>query len=337
MNRRNFLKTSLLAFPALTSVADQSYHGDIIGHGDFKYRVDKKWAKADPSFYPVKNCHEMVQVPDGRLFLITDVPKNNILIFDTDGNIKGTWTANMKGAHGLTLSLECEEPHLFLTDTKGRVIKTDLDGKVLLEISDSKLQAPTETAIGPDGAIYVIDGYGSQFIYQYDQKGKFIRKFGGKSTQASNKHKFMQAHGIAIDDRGKEPLLICTARLRNEFKWFTLDGKFVKSIYLPGVYMSRPVIDGDYLYSGVCFGGFENDYRGWPNRGYVVILDKENKVISAPGGHQPRYNLNGKMEHLYQDKPVFTNVHDICVDKQGDLYACQWNAGRVYPYKLHKV
>jgi hypothetical protein len=24
------------------------------------------------------------------------------------------------------------------------------------------------------------------------------------------------------------------------------------------------------------------------------------------------------------------------VDTRGDLYVCQWNSGRVYPYKLHR-
>ena len=339
MNRRQFIATTSIALPGIFAKADEVYHGEIIGHGDFKYRVDKHWCKADKSKHPVKNCHEMVQVPDGRLFLFTDEAKNNMLIFSTDGELLDSWTLNLRGAHGLTLNTECDQPFFMLTDTGGRVIKTDLDGKVLMEIKEKKNRAsnPTETAIGPNGDIYVIDGYGTQYIYQYDSEGKFIRKFGGKSTQPINKHKFMQAHGIALDTREKEPLLICSGGLRNEFKWFTLDGKFVKSIYLPGVYMSRPVIDGDFLYSGVCFGGFENDHRGWPNRGYIIILNKENKVISAPGAHQPKYNSKGDMLHLYQEKAVFKNVHDVCVDKDKNLYACQWNAGRVYPYKLTKI
>jgi DNA-binding beta-propeller fold protein YncE len=39
---------------------------------------------------------------------------------------------------------------------------------------------PTETAINPaNGDIYVADGYGSQYIIQYDSKGRYIRHFGG--------------------------------------------------------------------------------------------------------------------------------------------------------------
>ncbi|MCM8537726.1 MAG: hypothetical protein NE334_17425 [Lentisphaeraceae bacterium] len=338
-NRRNFIQTAALALPGIC-LADNSFHGDIIGHGDFKYRVDKKWCKAEPSTHPVNNCHEMVQVPDGRLFLFTDHPKNNMLILSTEGELLNSWTLNTKGAHGLTVNVECDVPFLYLTYTSGRIVKTDLNGNIILELDrKGKLKPtnPTETAISENGDIYVIDGYGSQFIYQYNSMGQFIRKFGGKSTQPVNKGKFMQAHGIALDTRYKEPLLVCTARLRNEFHWYTLSGKYVRSVYLPGVYMSRPVIDGDFLYSGVCFGTYENDFRGWQGRGYIVILDRDNKVVSAPGAHQPKHDERGQLQHLYQEKKVFKNVHDVCVDSNGNLYGCQWSAGKVYPYKLHKI
>ena len=344
MNRRNFLAAAGMTLPGYL-LADTK-DGEIVGHGNFRYRVDKYWSKADKKKYPVKNCHEMIQAPDGRLFLLTDHPQNNIIIYDTDGNVQDSWTLNMRGAHGLTIDGECDVPYLLITDTKGRVVKTDLKGNVLMELktaaavkaySSSQAYRPTETAIAPNGDIYVIDGYGSQYILHYDAKGNFVRKFGGKSTQPVNKGKFMQAHGIALDSRGKEPLLVCTARLRNEFHWYTLAGKYVKSVYLPGVYMSRPVIHGDELYSGVCFGTYPNDFRGWVKRGFIVILDKDNKLVSAPGAHEPKYNSQGKLEHLYQKTPVVENCHDVCVDSEGNLYACQWNAGRVYPYKFTKV
>jgi peptidylamidoglycolate lyase len=342
-NRRKFIQTAAMTASAL-AVTDQlgaqtKGANETIGHGDFKYRVDKKWSKANPKTHPVNNCHEMVQVPDGRLFLLTDQAKNNIIIFDKDGQVKGSWTLNMRGAHGLTLSVEKDVPYLYLTDTSGRVAKTDLEGKVLLEVKDAKNRAtnPTETAIGPNGDIYVIDGYGTNYVYQYSSTSKFIRKFGGKSTQPVNKGKFMQAHGIALDSRSGTPLLVCTARLRNEFHWFTLDGKWKKTVYLPGVYMSRPVISGDYLYSGVCFGTFPNDFRGWQDRGFIVILDKNDRVVSAPGAIQPKHDAKGQLQHLYQEVPVFENCHDVCVDNDGNLYGCQWSANRVYPYKLTKI
>jgi peptidylamidoglycolate lyase len=140
-----------------------------------------------------------------------------------------------------------------------------------------------------------------------------------------------------LDTRGPEPLLLCTERMRNEFQWFTLTGDFVKSVYLPGAFISRPVIHGDLLLSGVCFGMMPGDFRPQLKRGFVTILDKNNRVISNPGGRPPHYNDAGQLEVMLQDQPVFLHGHDVCVDDQDDLYVCQWNADHVYPYKLHRI
>jgi peptidylamidoglycolate lyase len=344
LSRRRFTSTAAFAFAApfirAQSKTAPDFHGAIIGHGAHRYRVDKLWCKADPAKTPVKDCHEMVQVPDGRLFLITNHKQNNVLVFDTQGSLLDHWTLDMAAGHGLTYS----GGHLYLCDPFGRVVKTTLEGEVVMELAHPVKERiykahedykPTETAIAPNGDIYVADGYGSQFILRYDKDGKFISKFGGKSTQPTSPGRFMQAHGVAIDTRGAEPLLVVTERIRNEFNWFKLDGTHVRGVYLPGAYVSRPVISGSHLYSGVCFGAKPNDYRMWQSRGFVTILDENDKVISNPGGHAPEYE-DGSLKALLQDQPVFNNCHDVCVDAQGDLYVCQWNSDNVYPYKLHR-
>lgn len=321
-------------------------HGTVIGHGDFRYKVDLTWSQADPATTPVNDCHEMVQVADGRLFLLTNHVKNNVIVFDKSGKVLSTWTLGFKGAHGLSLHRDATgKEHLYITDTAtAQVVKTTLTGEIVLSLptatkcgayAEHTPYSPTETAVGPNGDIYVADGYGSQFILRYDSAGKFISKFGGKSAIASNAGKFLQAHGVALDTRGKEPLLVCTERLRNEFHWYTLDGKFVRTAYLPGAFVSRPVISGKNLFSGVCFGMKPGDYRMYKDRGFVVVLNDADKVVSCPGGRAPVYD-GEHPQLLLQDQPVFRNAHDVCVDDQGDLYVAQWSADKVYPYKLHR-
>ena len=98
---------------------------------NFRYRLDTQWSQADPAKSPVNDCHEMVQVPDGRLFLLTNHPQNNVLIYDTSGKLLDAWTLSLKGAHGLTH----HDGHLYLTDTSsGRVLKTTLEGRIELEL-----------------------------------------------------------------------------------------------------------------------------------------------------------------------------------------------------------
>jgi hypothetical protein len=343
VSRRTILGAPYLA---LVSKAAAAGDGRIVGHGTHRYRVDTKWCQAKPETHPVNDCHEMVQARDGRLFLFTNHKQNNVLVLDQRGRVIDAWTLGWAGAHGLTIHADAEgREHLYATDTSsGRVVKTTLAGDVVMELahpasigvySDKDVYSPTETAVGPNGDIYVADGYGSQFLLRYDKDGKFLNKFGGKSSQPISKGKFLQAHGVAIDARGEQPLVMATARIRNEFHWFTLEGEFVKTVYLPGAYMSRPVIVGENVYSGVCFGMFADDYRMWQGRGFVTILDRNNRVISNPGGRKPEYR-DGRLQLMLQDEPVFHNCHDVCVDQQGDLYVCQWNSGKVYPYKLHR-
>lgn len=329
------------------SKAPADLHGAEIGHGQHRYRVDLRWSKADPAKHPVNDCHEMVQSADGRLFLLTNHPQNNVLIYDRDGAVTGAWTLNLKAAHGLTLHREAGGGEfLYVTDTAtGRVVKTTLGGEVVTELphatackayAEHAPYAPTETAVGPNGDIYVADGYGSQFVLRFDRTGKFVSKFGGMGGIAGVTGKFLQVHGVAVDARGPDPLLVCTERLRNEFQWFTLDGKFVRSVYLPGAFVSRPVIAGRHLYSGICFGMRPGDYRMWKDRGFVVVLDDADRVVSAPGGKPPEYR-DGQAQLLLQDRPVIRNAHDVCVDDRGNLYVAQWAADRVYPYKLHRL
>lgn len=351
--RRDFLKTSILLVGSLSASPSFAFNigksvtleEEIIGHGDFKYRVERAWGDLDPSKTPVNNCHEMVMDAEGRLILLTDHPKNNIIIYDKSGKLLDSWTLGYKGAHGLTIHAEGGEEFLYITDSgAGLVVKANLKGEVIMTLDHpEKIEAynkgahyrPTETAIGPNGDIYVADGYGSQYILQFDSKGQFIRKFGGDSFRSPEK--FKQAHGVTLDTRDKNnPTLICCARIKNTFKRFSLDGKFMEDYYLPGAFVSRAVIDGDNLYSGVCFGMIPGNYNMQDNRGFVTILDKENKVVSNPGGEKPKYK-NGKLQLMYQDQPVFKHCHDVCIDGDKNLYVCQWNADKVYPYKLHRV
>lgn len=346
IKRRAFLTAlSAAAAPQILAASKTALPPVIVGHGSHRYRVEKDWSRADHRKFPLNDCHEMVQASDGRLFLLTNQPQNNVLIYQKDGTLLSHWTLKLPGAHGLTLQREDVRDVLYITDISGRVIKTTLEGEILLELphpqktgayAPSLPYSPTETAIAPNGEILVIDGYGSQFVLRYSSDGRFIDKFGGKSMIPTNLGKFAQAHGIALDTRGPEPLLVCTARIRNELVWFSLDGTHRFTHYYPGAYLSRPVIHGKNLYSAVCFGFKPDDFRMWKDRGFVMILDENHKVISCPGACPPRYE-GDRLLPLMKEGDLVKNAHDVCVDDQQDLYICQWSSGHVPPIKLHRL
>lgn len=345
--RRDFLKVgaatgAALTLPVFNIISKPVLAEEILGHGNFRYRVHKNWGNLDPEKTPVNNCHEMVMDKKGRLIMVTDETKNNIIIYDQSGKLLKTWGTEFPGGHGLTIFDEGGEEVLFICDHTGRVVKTTLDGKILLDIPDPRKTGvyeddmkykPTETAIAANGDIYVADGYGSQYILQYNRAGEFIRKFGGPGDGDEN---FSTAHGVAIDYRDKgNPTLLCTSRAHNSFKRFTLDGKYLATIFLPGAFVCRPVLDGENIYAGVCWSRLRY-LNQTPNSGFVTILDKNNKVISNPGGTKPQY-VKGELQLMVQEKPVFYHCHDVCIDGDKNIYVCQWNARKTYPVKLERV
>lgn len=347
-SRRQFLKVTALTgavvtLPVFNIISRPALEDTVIGHGDYRYRVHKNWGNLNPDTTPVKNCHEMVMDKKGRLIMITDETKNNIIVYDKSGKLISSWGHEFPGGHGLTLFDEGGEEVLWICDYEtGRVVKTSLDGKVLMELPNPKSinvytteqgYHPTETTVAPNGDIYVADGYGSQYVLQFNSNGEFIRKFGGPGDGDEN---FSTVHGVCIDTRDKNhPTLLCTSRAHNSFKRFTLDGQYLSTIFLPGAFVCRPVIDDTTLYSGVCWSRLKY-LNQTDNSGFVTILDKSNKVVSNPGGTKPVYRDN-TLQLMIQETPVFNHCHDVCVDNDKNLYVCQWNANKTYPVKLERV
>ena len=313
--------------------------GKIVGQGDFKYRVDKQWGVQDPSKIPVKNCHEMVQDKKGRLILLTDETKNNVIFYDRSGKVLKTWGNQFPGAHGLTLWEEGGEEFLFITDTvKHQVYKTTIDGKVLMTLDYPKESGvygkaeefvPTETTIAPNGDIYIADGYGANYISVYDSKGNFKFHFGGKGQ---DDELFDCCHGITIDTRQKNlDTLLITSRSANQFKRFTLDGKHLETIDTPGMWPCRPVIKGKELYFAIIVTNTWWDYDG-----FVAAFNTDNKLVSAPGA-TTEMNEDSTIKTARYDGETFLSPHDVCIDDDLNIYVAQWLSGKTYPVMLERL
>lgn len=344
MRRRDFLGTGSLAAFGMVSLNAGAFHHNwykdaIIGHGSHRYKIDLDWGKLNSKQFPVKDCHEMVQDAKGRIILLTNHTKNNILIYDRSGKLLDSWGHEYPGAHGLTLHNENGTEFLYICDNeRHEVIKTTMDGKVIQVFpypkESGKYQKkeeyiPTETAIAENGDIYVADGYGAQYITHYDAQGNIKNVFGGRGE---DDHLFNNAHGICIDDRNPgKPTLLITARQQNKLKRFALDGTYLSTIDLPGAYICRPVIHNKHVYLATIWSG-----DGSEGTGFVSILDENDQLVSAPGGNAPVYE-NGVLQTMYQALTIFRHPHDVCVDDDENIYVAQWNSWGTYPIKLYRV
>ena len=345
LNRRNALKltgASLLSL-ALPEISYGRNDELIIGHNDFKYKINMGWGILDAEKNPVNDCHEMVEDGKGRLFLLTNETKNNVLIYSKNGKLLDSWGHSFPGAHGLTIGGEGSNQFLIICDnTRHQVVKTDLKGNQIFVIEYPKETGeyqyprqfvPTESAIDKEtGEIYVVDGYGLNFVIVYDQNGKYLRHWGGKGE---GNHQYKCNHGVLIDDRkGRERSLLVTSRQENCWKRYTMDNVFIERIEMPGSFICRPVLRGDNLYGAVFRSGLEsNEFSG-----YIQVIDKNNKVTSTPGGSKPVYIGNILGKQMKEDPSnVFMHPHDVYVDSDENIYVAQWASKKTYPIKLERV
>ncbi len=345
LNRRNFLKISgasslLQAMPGLSFGKNDEI---IIGHNSHKYKVKVGWGILDAGKNPVNDCHEMVEDAKGRLIMCTNETKNNILIYDKSGKLLETWGNSYPGAHGLTIFNQGSEQFLLICDNaRNQVIKTDLKGREIFKIEYPKETGeyqypgqfvPTESAVNPvNGDIFVVDGYGKNFVIQYNSKGKYIRHFGGNGDARGQ---FKCNHGILFDTRIKnKTTLIITSRQQQCWKQFDLNGNYLSQIDLPGSFICRPVLKGQNLYGAV----YRSASESIADSGYILILDKNNNVISSPGATEPSY-VNGKLQTQNKQDPagVFLHPHDVCIDSDENLYIPQWASKKTYPIKLERI
>lgn len=338
MKRRKFLQdagVTASVYPLYHIMKSAVNNSPILGHGEFRYQLDATWGTTNPLKVPVKDCHEMVIDSQGRIILLTNHTKNNLLFYSKKGVLLKTAGHKFPGGHGLTLSNEGSQDVLFVSDNeRHQVIKCDLDGNELMVINapkevyrDPAKFIPTETAVAENGDIYVADGYGEQFILRYSSKGELLGYFGGRGESDDL---FTNAHGIAIDVSSGQERLLITDRMKNQFKYFTKGGDFINRIDLPGAFVCRPVIKNSVIYTATIWS-----YDGSQQSGFVSII-KDGKLVSAPGGCRPKYT-EGKLNKMYQHYTTFIHPHDVCVDNDENIYVAQWNAGGVYPFKLNRV
>ncbi|WP_440875972.1 6-bladed beta-propeller [Thalassotalea sp. PLHSN55] len=344
-------------------------HGQIVGQGEFTYQVNCHWGELDPQKYPVENCHDFAIDKAGRIYMATDQPKNNVIVYDADGNLLDTWGTEYPGLHAIEIVQEGDYEFIYLVDSgwkvnrhwdgvsteawdspynrvipqSGSITKLTLDGRVIFTLGHPQTIGiyrpdmpfnPTDIAVADNGDIYVTDGYGSDYVIHYNNRGQYIDHWGGHDNK-NNQQNLHNAHGIALDKRDAEQIkLIVSSRAEQCLKAFSLQGEYLFTIETPGAWIHGPVFMGDYFVAAVCWSDIDNSNVA--DSGFLCIFDKENKVISTIGAQPPEY-IHGELQPLTTNWQLFKHAHGVIADQDGNLYVGQWQADNSYPYKLERI
>jgi hypothetical protein len=297
------------------------------GNGEHTYEWISDWAKL-PAGVRFGYTHGVAEDAQGRIY-IHSMSEHAICVFDGDGRFIESWGSEFAaGAHGLTLNREGNEEFLYLSDIARKiVVKTTLNGEALWSIAapmDSGVYQspedfkPTNVAALPSGAFYVADGYGQSYIHQYNAKAEYVRTWGGPGEEPG---KLRCPHGITVDTRGPEPLVLVADRANVRLQYFTLDGTL-----LPEKTVTR-----DLLHP--CHFSLRNGELLVPDlHGRVSIFNRDNDLVCHLGITPGVHKLAGypNLPHAQRIPGRFISPHAAMWDAQGNIYVVEWiEDGRV--------
>ena len=354
--RRTFIKTvgsgigvGLIAgaAPAFVGAEDKAGTKNVIlGQGEHTYECIHDWGMSSlPEGANYGNASHGVAVDEAGLIYITHQGKpGSLYVFDPDGKFvrKMADFHMLKGVahgHGIDIRKEGNEEFIYVTASSGYLgwAKINLKGELVWRKDFKEIKAetgmydgkhvryrPTNVSFSPDGGYFLGDGYGSNYVHQYDKDDKYLRTIGGSGKKDGE---FLTPHGQWLDARDGVPKLVVVDRANARLQWFDMEGKHLKT-------------QGGFLFPADA--DVKGDVLVVPDlHCRITLLDKHNKVIVHLGDDPEwrkvaldEFKMRGQRPRWQPGK--FIHPHDACFDREGNIFVTEWVAtGRVT--KLKKV
>jgi hypothetical protein len=242
---------------------------------------------------------------EGRIYEIQRSDKADpVLVLDSEGKVLRSWGRG-----------EFNIPHSIRIDPSGNVWTVDAGSSVIIKYSPlgeklmtitvgerpdngSPFDGTTDIAFGPNGRLYITDGYGNARILEYTPDGKRVKQWGKPGTGPGE---FSLPHAIQIDEKGT---VYVADRENGRIEKFDLDGNFLGEIpHLGRVYSLK-------LVGGVLWSGMQSFDRPPGSAGWVVKFDCETGRIL---GHLDVPELRGlhSVEQVASGEPLTTLGNEL--------------------------
>jgi streptogramin lyase len=193
---------------------------------------------------------------------------------DPDGNI---WTVDAGSSTIIKFSPRGE-----------KLLQIDVGGQP--QPSTNPFSGTTDIAFGPNGRIFITDGYANARVLEYTSDGKKVREWGSAGTGPGQFH---LPHSIVIDENN---ILYIADRENGRIEKFGLDGKYLGEIPNLGRTYSLKLGANGTLWAGMAQ---LNEPTGSP--GWIVKLDRTTgkvlgyvPVTEKPGLHSVEDAGNGQ-------------------------------------------
>jgi sugar lactone lactonase YvrE len=281
------------------------------GSGKYTYTVHENWYHLPEGWtfgwVPAVACDSKDRV------YVYSRSERPLVIFDRDGQFLDSWGEDtLKDAHGIYID---GEDNVWLTERNTHCIfKFDRNGRLVMTLgtpdkpgaSDGDpFNLPTDMVLGPNGEIFVSDGYGNARVHKFDPDGRLIKSWG---SWGAGPGQFELSHCVRIDRYNR--LWVCD-RTNDRIQLFDMDGNYLEEragLGKPDTIFFDPVDDIVYI--------AEMDQQ-------VSVYTLEGELLSCWGGR----------EKSQKPGEFIAYPHGIWMDSHGDLYVGEVQAdGRLQKF-----
>lgn len=199
----------------------------IFGQGTHQYTVQEDWWTL-PDGYEFGWIPAVAVDSQDRVYVYSR-SEHPMIVFDRDGNFLTSWGDDiLKDAHGIFIDAE---DNIYCVERETHVMhKFTTDGELLMTLGTmdkpgaegEPFNLPTDFALGPDGEMFISDGYGNARIHKYSPDGALIKSWGKSGTGPGE---FDLPHCVRVDPRNR---VMVADRSNNRIQFFTLDGEYIE-------------------------------------------------------------------------------------------------------------
>jgi hypothetical protein len=310
------------------STSDTQAQHLITGNGEWTYEVVPDWG-ALPAGTTFGGTHGAIaQDKAGNVYVSTQ-SATGILVYAPDGRLLKTIAHQYPEVHSMIHAVENGEEYFYCTVQKGMLdenwlfVKMKTDGTPILKITappQAGFKAPNEWRLtaalpGPDGSIFIANGYGDSRIFRFDRNGNYLNAYSGRGSEPGL---LDCSHGLALDSRYDQPLLLVCDRENRRLCHFDLDGKYVRTVT---EHLRRP-----------CQISFHGDYALLSElEGRAAILDRDNVPVAFLGDNPQKTQwANYDLDPKTIGPARFSAAHGCFIDHDANIYISDWNrSGRI--------